>query len=174
MSGSSPAAAVNAFVAPLQRAVACVSAAVLDVSGGYHVADAPHALMLADGDAAPLRSLNDLSLWIHLNYTVAALEGRRRSWGVRTTGYVYQLRAGERELLAYHWHPRGLSPHTDPHMHLGAAAELRFADLGTAHLPTGRLGLEDVLRLAIRDLGVEARRDDWRQVLDEAHSDLAR
>ena len=46
--------------------------------------------MLADGDAAPLRSFNDLSLWIHLNYRVVALDGRRRSWGVRTTGYVYQ------------------------------------------------------------------------------------
>jgi hypothetical protein len=53
-------------------------------------------------------------------------------------------------------------------MHLGAAAELGFADLGRAHLPTGRIGLEHVLRLAIRDLGVEARRDDWREVLDEA------
>ena len=143
---------------------------MLDVSGGYHVADAPHALMLADGDAAPLRSLNDLSLWIHLNYRVVALDGRRRSWGVRTTGYVYQLRAGERELLAYHWHPRGLSPHTAPHMHLGAAAELGFADLGSAHLPTGHIGLDDVLRLAIRDLGVEPRRGDWRQVLAKAQS----
>jgi len=126
--------------------------------------------MLADGDAVPLRSLNDLSLWIHLNYRVVALDGRRRSWGVRTTGYVYQLRAGERELIADHWHPRGLSPHTAPHMHLGAAAELGFADLGSAHLPTGHIGLDDVLRLAIRDLGVEPRRGDWRQVLAKAQS----
>jgi hypothetical protein len=93
---------------------------------------------------------------------------------VLTTGYLYQLRAGERELLAYHWHPRGLSPHTDPHMHLGAAAELGFADLGTAHLPTGRIGLEHVLRLAIRDLGVEPRRGDWREVLGDAHPDRER
>ena len=95
-------------------------------------------------------------------------------WSVQTTGHVYQLRAGERELLAYHWHPRGLSPHTAPHMHLGVAAELGFADLGSAHLPTGRIGLDDLLRLAIRDLGVEPRRDDWREVLGEAHADLER
>jgi hypothetical protein len=80
LSGSSPAAAVNAFVAPLQRAVACVSAALLDVSGGYHVADAPHALMLADGDAVPLRGSGDLSLWIQQNYRVVELEGGRRAW----------------------------------------------------------------------------------------------
>jgi len=59
-------------------------------------------------------------------------------------------------------------------MHLGVAAELGFADLGSAHLPTGRIGLDDLLRLAIRDLGVEPRRDDWREVLGEAHADLER
>jgi hypothetical protein len=52
-------------------------------------------------------------------------------------------------------------------MHLGAAAELGFAALGRAHLPTGRIGLED----AIRDLGAEACRDDWRDVLGEAGSE---
>ena len=67
--------------------------------------------------------------------------------------------------------PHSLS-HTSPHMHLGPAAEIGFTDLGRAHLPTGRIGLADVLRLAIRDLGAEPRRDDWREVLDEAQSDL--
>lgn len=141
---------------------------MLDVSGGYYVADMPHALKLPDGDAVRLRGTNDLSLWIHQSYRVFEVHGRRRSWKVRTTGYVYELLAGDRELIAYHWHPRGLSPHTSPHMHLGPAAEIGFTDLGRAHLPTGRIGLADVLRLAIRDLGVEPRRDDWREVLDEA------
>lgn len=141
---------------------------MLDVSGGYHVAEAPHALMLAGGEAVQLRGRNDLSLWVHQNYRVVELEGRGRSWTVRTVGYVYRLVAGGRELVAYHWHPRGRSPHTFPHMHLGPAAEIGFTDIGRAHLPTGRIGLADVLRLAIRDLGVEPRRDDWREVLDEA------
>ena len=38
--------AVQAFVAPLQLALDCVTNAVLDVSGGYHVTDQPHALAL--------------------------------------------------------------------------------------------------------------------------------
>ncbi len=144
---------------------------MLDVSGGYYVAEAPHALILSDGDAVPLAGARDLSLWIHQNYRVVETEGRRRSWTARTTGYVYRLLAGGRELIAYHWHPRGRSPQTAPHMHLGPAAKLGFADLGRAHLPTGRIGLADVLRLAIRDLWVEPRRDDWREVLDEARPD---
>lgn len=144
---------------------------MLDVSGGSYVADAPHALTLPGGDAAPLSGSHDLSLWIDQSYRVLELERRRRSWAVRTTGYVYRLLAGGRELIAYHWHPRGLSPHTAPHMHLGPAAELGFADLGRAHLPAGRIGLADVLRLAIRELGVEPRCDDWNEVLDEAQPD---
>lgn len=168
MSGSSPAAAVTAFVAPLQLALSCVSPAVLDVSGGYHVAEAPHALTLAEGEAVRLPGPSDLSLLIQQYYRVVELEGPRRSWTVHTTGYLYELSAGERELIAYHWHPRGVSPHTAPHVHLGPAARLGFADLSRAHLPTGRIGLADVLGLAIRDLGVEPGRDDWREVLDEA------
>lgn len=145
-----------------------MSPAVLDVGGGYHVADTPHVVMLAGGAAVPLRGSADLSLWIRQNYLVVEVEGRRRPWEVRTTGYIFQLHVGERELIAYHWHPWGLSPHAFPHMHLGPAAELGFGDLARAHLPTGRIGLSDVLCLAVRDLGVEPRRDDWREVLDEA------
>lgn len=145
---------------------------MLDVRGGYHVADVPHTLLLPDGGAVPLRGSNDLSLWIHQNYRVVELEGHRRSWSVRTTGYVYQLRAEERELVAYHWHPWGLSARTFPHVHIGPAAQLGFADLGRAHLPTGHVALADVLRLVIRDLGVEPRRDDWREVLDAAQPAL--
>ncbi len=141
---------------------------MLDVSGGYHVAEAPHALTFADRDVVRLRGPSDLALWIHQSYRILAVEGRHRSWEVDTTGYIYELRARGTELIAYHWHMRGLSPHTFPHMHIGPAAELGFADLARAHLPTGRIDLADVLRLAIRDLGVEPRRDDWRVVLDEA------
>jgi hypothetical protein len=37
-----------------------------------------------------------------------------------------------------------------------------------AHLPTGRVSVESVLRLLLHDLGVTARRDDWGEVLDDA------
>lgn len=35
-----------------------------------------------------------------------------------------------------------------------------------AHLPTGRVSVESVLRLLLHDLDVTPRRDDWREVLD--------
>jgi hypothetical protein len=35
-----------------------------------------------------------------------------------------------------------------------------------AHLATGRVALESLLRCAIAELGVEPLREDWRKVLD--------
>jgi hypothetical protein len=36
-----------------------------------------------------------------------------------------------------------------------------------AHLPTGRVSVEDFLRTAIRDFGVKPQRDDWETVLND-------
>lgn len=33
------------------------------------------------------------------------------------------------------------------------------------HIPTGRVSLEDVLRLAIAEFGVQGQRADWREVI---------
>ena len=53
---------------------------------------------------------------------------------------------------------------------VGSAARVGYAALVTAHVPTGRVALQDVLRLAITDLGTRPQRDDWRQILDETQS----
>lgn len=76
-------------------------------------------------------------------------EGPRGPWKVQTTAYFYELRRGEHELIAYHWHPQGASSYTTPHLHIGPGAELGFAALRRAHLPTGRIAVEEVLRTAV-------------------------
>jgi hypothetical protein len=78
------------------------------------------------------------------------------------------------ELLAYHWHPNAPGEITIPHLHLSAAAQVRYAPLVKAHLPTGFVALQDVLRLAVDDLGVRPLRADWRTVLDETQAELQR
>ena len=42
-----------------------------------------------------------------------------------------------------------------------------MGDVHKYHIPTGRTALEDMLRLMIRDFGVEPQRSDWSAVLDE-------
>lgn len=65
-----------------------------------------------------------------------------------------------REFLAFHWHPQ--SRVSWPHLHVRAGVEPALA---TAHIPTGRVPLEDIVRMLIDDLGARPLRDDWRDVL---------
>lgn len=165
MAGRTAAEAVGAFLAPLQQAIDCLTLTVLNVSGGYFASDRPHALVLGDGDPVALAGDHDLSLAVAQNYRVVQAEGPRGPWKVQTTSYFYELRRGDRELIAFHWHPAGASSHTRAHLHLGAAAEIGFAPLHRAHIPTGRIAVEDVVRLAIEAFGARPRRGDWDQVL---------
>ncbi len=78
----------------------------------------------------------------------------------------------DREILAFHWHPIGLSDVTDPHIHL--SSKLNPIDMGRdqdplplagMHIPTGFVTLEDVVRLLITEFGITPRRDDWDALL---------
>ena len=93
-------------------------------------------------------------------------------------GYRYRLLdRQEREILAFHWHPTGVSPVIRPHLHLsGRLPPLDLgsgappAVLGGMHIPTGSVALADVVWLLISEFGVEPRRDDWERVI-ETHRD---
>ncbi|MGI8553416.1 MAG: hypothetical protein ACR2PL_21930 [Dehalococcoidia bacterium] len=54
---------------------------------------------------------------------------------------------------------------TTRHIHLGAGAGSLRPELTAAHLPTGWVALQDVLRLAIEAFGVRPLRPDWDAVL---------
>jgi hypothetical protein len=170
LAGRTPAEAVGAFLAPLQQAIDCLTPTVLNVSGGYYVADRPHALTLGDGDPIPLAGEHHLSLSVAQNDVLVESKGARGPWKVHITAYLYELRRGDAELLVYHWHPSGVSPHTRPHLHIGPAAEPGFAPLQGAHLPTGRIALEEMLRMAIVEFGARPRRTDWERVLERTQS----
>lgn len=90
--------------------------------------------------------------------------------------YQYRLlEPGGREILAYHWHPEGVSHVTHPHMHLSSRVRpipiepigLTIA-LANHHIPTGHVSLGDVVRYLIVEIGIEPRRPDWREVLASA------
>ncbi len=90
------------------------------------------------------------------------------AWIVRTVAYRYQLsmRDGP-ELIAFHWHPEAGNIITYPHIHLSAGAQLGFAPLTRAHIPTGVVPLNEVLRFAIQDLAVRPLRSEWAAILSQ-------
>jgi hypothetical protein len=93
-----------------------------------------------------------------------------------TTRYAYTLLDhADRELLAWHWHPRGRSPVAFPHLHVSSALRGTTPSGGPAvlpldkvHLPTGHISVADVVKLLVGDLGIAPLRADWLERLDRA------
>jgi len=92
---------------------------------------------------------------------------------VRTASYLYRLLSSEEhEILAFHWHPTGLSNVTDPHLHLSSrlnpiemGRNQDPLDLADMHIPTGFVTLEDVVQLLISEFDIRPRRADWDMLL---------
>ena len=167
MLGRTPAGAVSNYVDSIQRLISCVSNAVVSVDGGYYVSDTSHVLRLSQG--RPVRLGRASSLWLTLQqyYHIVEVEGPRVYWMIAVEGYEYTLiDAGGREILTYHWHPRGESPIAFHHLHLEHGAGMVREELQTAHLPTGYVSVADILRLLIVDFRVEPRRGDWEDVIN--------
>ena len=83
--------------------------------------------------------------------------------------YLYAVRVPDGiEILAYQWHPEGVSSVITPHLHLASGSGVTRPRLLGAHLPTGHVTLAQFVRCLIEELGVEPRRPDWRAVLDSA------
>jgi hypothetical protein len=127
-----------------------------------YLSDAPHELELAD--TAKMRG-GPLSIDVAEEYEVRqGADG----WHVEILGYLYAIGYEGPELVSYHWHPRGESPITWPHMHVGADVRVGVRWLGKVHLPTGAVGLERVVAMAITELGAKPLRDDWERLIGEA------
>lgn len=78
------------------------------------------------------------------------------------------------EIIAYHWHPNQTDPGgrvvAFPHLHLRYGAQVGRKQLQKAHLPTGRVAVEDLLRIAITEFGVSPLRNDWEDILGNTQS----
>jgi len=162
---------VEAFFAQFQRAVSCVTPAV--VSGRvFHPEQDPSVLRFGpDQDPTLLGRDRRLFLSIRHFYRIEAPGLRRGSPAVATVGYAYQvLDRAQQEIFSFHWHPVGHSFMATPHLHLHV--QTPAVDLHKAHFPTGFVSLAAVLRFLIRDLGVEPLHNDWAAVLDEAEREL--
>lgn len=89
-------------------------------------------------------------------------------WEIVVAAYAFGLMEQDgAELFTFHWHPTGPSHMTEPHLHLGPRLSASGFDVSGVHVPTGQIGLAQVVLFAIRDLGVTPRRRDWRSILNE-------
>jgi hypothetical protein len=160
LAGKTPYQAVRNFLDPLQRAVSCVYHAVIHHGGReYEVNTGPYALVI--GGVRRLKRNPPLTLDIRMQYKIVEASGDRGPYKVKITAYMYIVEDHRgHELFSYHWHPD--SPEVKfPHLHV------EHPTLKKAHLPTGRISLEEVLRLLITDFGVCPLKSNRDEILTE-------
>lgn len=171
MTGRTEPEAAQNFHEALQTAVSCITDSIISIRGGYHVSVRPHRLTLGPDEFVRLGGEGRLSLSVILFYRIIESSDPGAQWRIITTTYFYTFADdASQEVIAYHWHPNGRGFVNYPHLHMEAGAQVGRSDIASAHLPTGWVTLNDVIRLAITELGVTPRREDWRDVLDETRA----
>ncbi len=164
MPAASPSEAAELHRANVARALSCVARSHV-VSGGAHLAPTqPRAIVLNDGDEVLLRASAPIGISVAEQF---ALIETADGWSARVLAYFYVLAQDRSEIMSYHWHPTGPSSVRTPHLHVGAEIRVGERWLPKIHIPTGPIALQDLLILAIEELGVEPIRDDWRLILDQ-------
>lgn len=149
--------------------MSCITCAQLYVAGGKKPGETL-ALGLSE-DPLLLRAANGDRLQLLLAHQFRLVEDQPSGWRVSTVAYDYRLNdGGGKEILSWHWHPAPMKGPDHPHLHVAAAKPGRHA-----HLPTGRVSIESVLRLLLTDLGVPPTHDhesDYVDVLDASERDF--
>ena len=163
MAGRTPQEALDSLVHPLQRALSCVCDGVLLTSGVRNPSEL-HMLRLARSPQR-LRSVESLAIAFVCDYQIVETSEPGDRWHVRGLSYRCELHGAEHEILAYHWHPLARGEVAFPHLHLSAGARVAHARLTSAHLPTGLVHLEDVVRFVVDAFDVQPVRPDWDEVL---------
>ena len=164
MPGETPREAVQNYMAPLQQAVSCVCKAVLRPTS-YEPSDTPHLLYSEQMPCLLART----KLCFDVSQKFRIIEDLQYGpWRITTAGYKYTIETADgEEILGYHWHPESRSQFREPHLHLGYGAKIGRRELEStkAHLPTGRVAMEDFIRLLIEVFEANPR-NDWKDVLN--------
>lgn len=168
MAGQNPYEAFDKFKGPLQRALSCVTDAVFVALASDGCSPGmDHILTFNGGDAVRISDEESLALSVTFYYQIVEDDHPERGpWKVSTRAYMHALENLDgQEIVAYHWHPEQGSKVTFPHMHFGVGLGQLPKFVHKAHVPTGRVPLEEVVRFAIADLGATPKREDWSEVL---------
>jgi len=163
LAGKTPKQAVENFLAPIRRALSCITRSFV-ISGFDPNSSKPHVLTINNGDAVKLNSTPILYVTVQMQYRVVEAKGDRGPWKVTTAAYNYSIQDRlEKEIIAYYWHPT-VKPFY-PHLHVCPATGVNL--LRKIHLPTARISIEDVLQLLVEQFKVKPIRQDWKKVLME-------
>lgn len=96
---------------------------------------------------------------------------KNTAFKVKTESYTYEIEdeTSGHELFAFHWEPN--APNSKilfPHMHIGFVLKDEKLRLDNkAHIPTGRVSVEDVVVFLISELHVIPLNPEWEKIIRE-------
>ncbi|MBA3413943.1 MAG: hypothetical protein H0U10_01795 [Chloroflexia bacterium] len=158
LAARSPHEAIQDFLDPLNLIVSCISLTPIQKTAEGSRFDGH--MSFPNNAVVPLRGRHRLALKVFHAYEATE---DASGWSAHTRAYLYHVYADDgREFTVFHWHPeRGRV--ALPHAHFKTLNDP--IPMGKAHIPTGRVSLEAVVRLLIDELAVQPIRQDWERVL---------
>lgn len=162
MPGRDEREAFNRYADPLKEVLSCITHVQLRTEGSFKASAAAPSQFVFIQNPARL-SNSDLYLFFRQSFHLIYRE-EEEDWKVKTDSYEYAIENSDgREFFAYHWDPAGKV--AIPHLHFGALVIGTDSPVNRkAHVPTGRVPLEDVVWFAIEELGVKPLRADWNEL----------
>jgi hypothetical protein len=100
-------------------------------------------LQFNGGDAVRLGGSKKIHPFVSMRYVITDSGDEQKPWKGHTTGWAHSvLDRQQTAVIDFHWHPERTPDVQFPHLHLYPEVERR-------HFPTGRVLIEDVLRLVV-------------------------
>jgi hypothetical protein len=171
MAGRTPSEAVRAFTRPIQSALTCFADG--RVAANSYDPDEEGVLQFNGAEDVRLNGPGRVCLSVVMRYRIVKLEDPsdvKKPWKTSTTGWAHHLSMDERGELTpiaqFHRHPRDTPEKPYPHVHVPA-------DKNKRHIPTGRVLVEDVLKLAIEAGATPKDEAKWDRVLRSNVADFA-
>lgn len=196
MAGKTPEEALDAFLGRFRQTLSCITDAFAYAAKHARL-DHPNSLTLFDagqkesGRIHLLTHAADGEIFLRLahEFTIRHVpeDAVRGPYKVSSSYYQYKiLDVYDREVMVYDWHPSGSSTVTVPHLHVSCVGAIELAQrdnsrlvgaktyLGDFHIPTGRVFLEDIAELLVREFKVDPRREDWEEVISDNREAVGR
>lgn len=186
MPGRTPQAALAEYLEPTRRALQCIA------QGRFSLLERTERLLsgvtlavtLNAMNSSPLKSRHGINLVAgqRLEIYETGSEFAQQRYAVRINAYVYGFtrpgQSGEEvEILHFHWDrvPSPGNPYPPGHLHIGQGllaqpTFTRRGDFHHAHIPTGQVSIESVIRFAIVELDVAPLDQNWAVVLSESEA----
>jgi hypothetical protein len=158
--GKTPQRALDNYLSPLRRSLACVTTCQFAYTSA--VLNQLHTLTLFT-PVAEVASQAGETFNIAFQHAFK-VQGAGTGHKVTTLAYRYAFEDSEHnELVLYDWHPS--SRVQIPHLHIPCAGDVR-PEFCKCHIPTGRIAFEDFLLFLIEEFKIQAV-DNYKTILCE-------